>query len=152
METLHQVLHSRLIESVLELRILHPPGEPAAKWTPVSLDVLETIKLETIEFQRSTVEILKGQPVEVRVFRSGSEAIGTGVADADITPGAYEASPKIPIYTRVSDVWTALPDEVRNRTAQRGGKKAIAQLIHQRMPDVPFASVERELRRLLSNE
>lgn len=152
LETLRQVLHSRLIESVLELRVLHPPGEPGAKWTSVSRDVLEAIKLETIDFEMSTVEIRNGQPVEVRVFRSGSEAIGTGVADANIIPGAHEPSPKIPIYTRVSDVWMTLSDEVRNRTAQRGGKKAVAQLIHQRMPDVPFASVERELRRLLSNE
>lgn len=152
LETLRKVLYSRLIESVLELRVLHPPGEPGAKWTSVSRDVLEAIKLETIDFEMSTIEIRNGQPVEVRVFQSRSEAIGTEVAEASITPSAHEPSPKIPIYTRVSDAWMALPDEVRNRTSQRGGKKAVAQLIHQRMPDVPFASLERELRRLFSNE
>lgn len=146
LESLRKSLQSRLLEGEFELQVLHPPGTPDARWTPITRDVLGSISLDSIDFGRSTVEIAPGQPVEARVFRFDCDSTAEGLADQDKSPAAREPVKKIPVYTRVYDAWTALPDEIKHRVTQRGGKKEIARLIHQKMPDVPFPSVEREFR------
>ena len=87
--------------------------------------------------------------IEADEHRAKEMPAGSGTSplhDTDIEP---DRPP--PIYTRVFDAWKVLPEKAKAKISNRGGKKKIAELIHSDMQDVPFASVEREFRRVLSD-
>ena len=112
------------------------------RWSAEKLRELE--KGLTTTDHKQAVEQPTPPPATSRATNAEAES-----HDAEDASSVVETAPKIPIYTRVYDAWVKLPDDEKSQIHQRGGKKAIARLIHKKMPDVPIQSVERELRRVL---
>ncbi len=135
-------LISHFVDSALELRTLRPPGDPAAKWTSLSSDVVEAMFHETVDIEASTIQMPSRGEVVVRAFLAGS---------AEGVFGPPEVGPpnkRRYIYAQVGEAWDALPDAEKSKIQRRGGKTEIAKAIQMTMPRVPLASVERELRHL----
>lgn len=59
---------------------------------------------------------------------------------------------KLPLYNRVSLVFKSLSIEDKKQLDYRGGKKKIARLIADQIPDAAFSSIERELRNVLKDQ
>ena len=91
-------LLDRLDKACCELRTLHPPGDPGAKWKKVIPEVMEELRdVENIDFEQSIVESLFLGRARVRVF----------VADSPIpVPDEYAKA-----YTRVLTIYWRLSDE-----------------------------------------
>lgn len=137
----------------LELRTIYPPQDPQARWKSVSLDVLQTVSLNPRDFDDSTIELQDGHRMQVRVFYPSTRSQGESTADEALCgPADRDSRQKQKIYARVADAWDSLASAQRENMHRRGRRKEIAELIHAtRLPDVAYASVERELRRVLQH-
>lgn len=114
---------------------------------------------EFSEAQKDEVmELIRWSASKLRQIETGTDPTSNSSriihALADIDEGSQAEQPgdhETKIYTRVGEAWAALPEKDKARIEQRGGKTYVAKLIHDQMPEIKFASVEREFRRVFKD-
>ena len=130
----------RLIESGNYLTTVFPDPVPLDGQRIVAAS--DVLKIAQPLFGRNALKVGKIIYREVRIYR-GEEV----VTDKKRRP---PMEPKIKAYSRVFEVLKSLPDGDRILIKTRGGKKRVADKIHNELSDIPLSTIERKLRNLPS--
>jgi hypothetical protein len=76
-----------LRDGSLQLRTLHPQGDPQAQWKPLSPDVFETLEPHELDFHKSSVKLPNGHVLPAKVFLPEPVAKSSAIARAQAAPG-----------------------------------------------------------------
>ena len=138
-EAVKAALLDQIRNGHLELRVLHPAGNPEATWTRLSPSIVNSLSVEHLDLEESRVRLQDEHEWSVRTFLAGEL-----VAAPD--PPA-EKPRKKPLKARIDETLHQLTPSALALLEERGGKIEVVRMLHRAMPDVPFKTLERELRR-----